>query len=74
MQHPLPAISHRQRQYQEIVSQATVNQPLPVGDIAGVMDRLTADFERAYFVTGTLCNTANYAVYQWHHSVKTFMT
>eukprot|EP00775_Hariotina_reticulata_P008711 gene8711-8892_t len=43
-----------QRQYQEIVSQAAVNQPLLPGDIAGVMDRLTADFGRAYFVTGII--------------------
>eukprot|EP00878_Enallax_costatus_P019874 GHUV01020984.1.p1 GENE.GHUV01020984.1~~GHUV01020984.1.p1 ORF type:complete len:202 (+),score=24.19 GHUV01020984.1:48-653(+) len=43
-----------QQRYQHITQQPPVNQPLQPGDIAGMISRITEDYQRAYFVTGVI--------------------
>eukprot|EP00879_Flechtneria_rotunda_P011357 GHRR01011862.1.p1 GENE.GHRR01011862.1~~GHRR01011862.1.p1 ORF type:complete len:199 (+),score=43.08 GHRR01011862.1:210-806(+) len=50
----------RKQQYEDIMERSPHNQCLPAGDIPGVMDRITADFQQAYFVTGII-NDSIYA-------------
>lgn len=48
----------RKQRYQEVAMLTSPNPPLPPGGLSQeLLDRLTADFQRAYFVTGRLQDT-----------------